>query len=128
MLRGLSDDRVGIAQCPQHMHIRTIESRRVRSLRLSASGEHERIVGDPFAVIELDLRAMETREPDLEGCRELFTELEFTTLLKELAPAPESIKYELIEEPTAEQTATFYAAARQHGTELQLATLTTVLS
>ena len=32
--------------------------------------------------------AMETQEPDLEGCRELFTELEFTTLLKELAPAP----------------------------------------
>src|SRR6202030_3620566 len=31
--------------------------------------------------IELDLHAMETQEPDLEGCRELFTELEFTTLL-----------------------------------------------
>jgi DNA polymerase I len=75
----------------------------------------ELVTIDCHVPIELDLHAMETREPDLEGCRELFTELEFTTLLKELAPAPESIKYDLIEEPTAEQTATFYAAARQHG-------------
>ncbi len=75
----------------------------------------ELVTIDCHVPIELDLHAMETREPDLEGCRELFTEFEFTTLLKELAPAPESIKYELIEEPTAEQTATFYAAARQHG-------------
>ena len=58
---------------------------------------------------------METQEPDLEACRELFTELEFTSMLKELAPAPEASSIELIEEPTAEQTATFYAAARQHG-------------
>ena len=65
--------------------------------------------------IELDLKAMETQEPDLEGCRELFTELEFTTLLKELAPAPESIKYELIEEPTAEQAAAFCTAAHKNG-------------
>ena len=63
--------------------------------------------------IELNLKAMETQEPDLEGCRELFTELEFTTLLKELAPAP--VKYELIEDPTPEQIEAFYAAARKHG-------------
>jgi DNA polymerase-1 len=63
--------------------------------------------------IELDLKAMETQEPDLEGCRELFTELEFTTLLKELAPAP--VKYELFEDPTPEQAAAFYAAARDNG-------------
>jgi DNA polymerase-1 len=63
--------------------------------------------------IELDLKAMETQEPDIEGCRELFTELEFTTLLKELAPAP--VKYELLEDPTPEQAAAFYAAARSNG-------------
>ena len=63
--------------------------------------------------IELDLKAMETQKPDIEGCRELFTELEFTTLLKELAPAP--VEYELIEDPTPEQAAAFYAAARNNG-------------
>ena len=31
--------------------------------------------------------AMETQPPDLEACRELFTELEFTSMLRELAPA-----------------------------------------
>src|SRR4051812_787130 len=75
----------------------------------------ELVTIDCHVPIELDLKAMETQEPDLEACRELFAELEFTTLLKELAPAPESIKYELIEEPTAEQTAAFYAAARKDG-------------
>ena len=68
--------------------------------------------------IELDLKAMETQEPDLEGCRELFTELEFTTLLKELPPP--AIAYELVEEPTAEQIGSFYAAAREHGLSLAL--------
>jgi DNA polymerase-1 len=63
--------------------------------------------------IELDLHAMETQDPDLEGCRELFTELEFTTLLKELAPAATS--YELIDEPSPEQAAAFYSTAREHG-------------
>jgi DNA polymerase-1 len=73
----------------------------------------ELVTIDCHVPIELDLRAMETQEPDLEGCRELFTELEFTTLLKELAPAP--VKYELIEEPTPEQALAFYAAAREKG-------------
>jgi DNA polymerase-1 len=63
--------------------------------------------------VELDLHAMETQEPDIEGCRELFTELEFTSLLKELPPA--AITYELVDEPTADQAAAFYAAAREHG-------------
>jgi DNA polymerase-1 len=68
--------------------------------------------------VELDLHAMETQEPDLEGCRELFTELEFTTLLKELPPA--AIAYQLVDEPSAEQAGTFYAAAREHGFALAL--------
>jgi len=73
----------------------------------------ELVTIDCHVPIELDLQAMETQEPDLEGCRELFTELEFTTLLKELAPAP--VKYELLEDPTPEQAAAFYAAAREKG-------------
>jgi DNA polymerase I len=37
--------------------------------------------------IEYSLEAMRTQPPDNAACRELFTELEFTTLLKELAPS-----------------------------------------
>ena len=65
--------------------------------------------------LEFDLAAMETQEPDADACRELFTELEFTSLLKELAPAASAVKFELIESPSAEQVAAFYAAARKQG-------------
>jgi len=53
--------------------------------------------------IEYSLESMRTQSPDLEACRELFSELEFTTLLKELAPAADAtvITYEL--KPTAVQ-------------------------
>src|SRR5215469_8282100 len=53
--------------------------------------------------IEYSLEAMRTQPPDLAACRDLFTELEFTTLLKELAPAPDAavLTYEL--KPTAVQ-------------------------
>ena len=78
----------------------------------------ELVTIDCHVPVALDLKAMETQEPDVEGCRELFTELEFTTLLKELPPP--AIAYELVDEPTAEQTAAFYAAARTNGFALAL--------
>jgi DNA polymerase-1 len=65
--------------------------------------------------LELDLAAMETQPPDQEACRELFTELEFTSMLRTLAPAEGGPLVEVAEEPTAEQAAAFYAAAREHG-------------
>ena len=65
--------------------------------------------------LELDLHAMETQPPDLEAARALFTELEFTSMLRDLAPAAGGASIELIEEPSAEQTNEFYAAAREHG-------------
>src|SRR6201990_350712 len=40
--------------------------------------------------IEYSLEAMRTQPPDNAACRELFSELEFTTLLKDLAPAAEA--------------------------------------
>jgi DNA polymerase-1 len=70
--------------------------------------------------VELDLTAMQTQDPDLEGCRELFTQLEFTSWLKELAPAESAVKFELIESPTAEQRAAFFAAARVNGFALAM--------
>ena len=39
--------------------------------------------------VDLDLAAMKTGAPDIDALRGLFTELEFTTLLKELLPVVE---------------------------------------
>ncbi len=62
--------------------------------------------------IEYSLDAMRTQPPDNAACRELFSELEFTTLLKELAPAIDNtaITYNL--KPTSEEIARLLAEAR----------------
>ena len=70
--------------------------------------------------VALDLEAMRTQEPDREACRELFTELEFTTLLRELGPAAQAVAAEYVLEPAAEQVAEFLAQAREHGFALAL--------
>src|SRR5271169_4678212 len=57
--------------------------------------------------VPLDLEAMRTQKPDVTACRALFGELEFTTLLKELAPEEEAVKTEFILEPTSEQVEHF---------------------
>jgi DNA polymerase-1 len=75
----------------------------------------ELVTIDSRVPLELDLTALETQLPDIEACRELFTELEFTSMLRELAPSATAVTAELIEEPTAEQAAAFYAAARANG-------------
>jgi DNA polymerase-1 len=62
--------------------------------------------------IEYSLEAMRTQPPDNAACRELFSQLEFTTLLKELAPAVDNtaITYNL--KPTSAELAQFLAEAR----------------
>jgi DNA polymerase-1 len=62
--------------------------------------------------IEYSLDAMRTQPPDNVACRELFSELEFTTLLKELAPAVDNtvITYNL--KPTSAELAQLVAEAR----------------
>jgi DNA polymerase I len=65
--------------------------------------------------LELDLDAMRTLPPDTAACRALFTELEFTTLLKELAPSEEKRTAEYIPEPNAEQLAEFVSEAKAGG-------------
>ncbi len=72
------------------------------------------------APIDFDLDAMRTQEPDTAACRALFTELEFTTLLRELTPAVPTTAIEYILEPTAEQIAAFIAQARKDGFALAL--------
>jgi DNA polymerase-1 len=75
----------------------------------------ELVTIDSHVPLTLDLTAMETQAPDIEACRELFTELEFTSMLRELAPSEIGPAVELIEEPTDEQAAAFYSAARAEG-------------
>jgi DNA polymerase I len=62
--------------------------------------------------IEYSLDEMRTQPPDNAACRELFTELEFTTLLKELAPAVDNtaITYNL--KPTSAEIAQLFTDAR----------------
>jgi len=70
--------------------------------------------------IEYSLDDMRTQAPDLAACRDLFSELEFTTLLKELAPAPDNtvITYEL--KPTAVQLKHLLDEARSLNPETKL--------
>jgi DNA polymerase-1 len=65
--------------------------------------------------IEYSLEAMRTQPVDNAACRALFTELEFTTLLKELAPAAETIASEYKLQATADDLAALLAAARTLG-------------
>jgi DNA polymerase I len=62
--------------------------------------------------IDYDLDDMLTQPPDNAACRELFSELEFTTLLKELAPSVVNapVSYNLV--PTSEQISELLADAR----------------
>ena len=62
--------------------------------------------------VEYTLDAMQTTDPDLTAVRALYTELEFTTLLKEL-PAPETAKVDYKLNPTAADIEALLTAARQ---------------
>jgi DNA polymerase-1 len=75
----------------------------------------ELVTIDCHVPLALDLAAMVTQPQDLEACRELFTELEFTSMLKDLGPAAGGFLAEIAEEPTTEQAAAFYASAREDG-------------
>lgn len=64
--------------------------------------------------MDLNLDQMQTRTPDLAASRELFAELEFTTLLKEIG-AEEKPKQtvEMVLEPTLDELKALLAEARQ---------------
>src|SRR5579863_2028252 len=62
---------------------------------------------DSRVTLKLDLATMQTQPPDIEACRELFTELEFTSMLRDLAPSEAGPAIELIERPTDKQSAAF---------------------
>jgi len=71
--------------------------------------------------LELNLDEMRTQPRDVSACRALFTELEFTTLLKELAPAELSHPVEYVTAPTDDDIAEFIREARANGFALAVA-------
>ncbi|MGB7188856.1 MAG: 5'-3' exonuclease H3TH domain-containing protein, partial [Acidobacteriaceae bacterium] len=68
--------------------------------------------------LELDLDAMRTQEPDARACRALFTELEFTTMLKDLGQAEETRTAQYVAEPGADEVREFWREAREKGFSL----------
>ncbi|WP_263368080.1 DNA polymerase I [Edaphobacter bradus] len=62
--------------------------------------------------IEFSLDEMRTQSPDIPACRELFSELEFTTLLKELAPAADNTPVNYNTSPTESEIKALLAEAR----------------
>lgn len=65
--------------------------------------------------VELDVEAMRTGDSDTDALRSLFTELEFSTLLKELAPATEVKEVHYSETRTAADVEAILTAARRTG-------------
>jgi DNA polymerase-1 len=62
--------------------------------------------------IDYSIDDMLTQSPDNAACRELFSELEFTTLLKDLAPAADNTPINYNTKPTPEEIAAVLAEAR----------------
>ena len=65
--------------------------------------------------IEFSIEAMRTRPVDNAACRALFTELEFTTLLKDLAPDVDAMVTTYSVKATAEELVKLLAEAREAG-------------
>ncbi len=69
--------------------------------------------------LTLDLEQMRTQTPDVAACRVLFNELEFTTMLKELAPE-EAAPLEVLSSPSREEISRFMELARAGGFSLAI--------
>jgi DNA polymerase-1 len=70
---------------------------------------------DSNVPIELDLAAMRMGEPDVDALRALFTELEFSSLLKELLPVAEVRETHYSEAKSAADVQTVIATAIKNG-------------
>jgi DNA polymerase-1 len=65
--------------------------------------------------VSLDLEKMLTQPPDVSACRALFNELEFTSMLKELAPEEQATPLTTILDPPPEEVSRFVQAAQGKG-------------
>ncbi|MGH9518576.1 MAG: DNA polymerase, partial [Terriglobales bacterium] len=74
----------------------------------------ELVTIDTHVPLALNLAEMETQLPDLAACRELFTELEFTSMLREIS-SDEAPVATHIEAPTEAQVVEALQAARANG-------------
>ncbi len=70
---------------------------------------------DTNVPVELDVEAMRVGDPDIDALRELFTELEFTSLLKELLPVVEVTDAHYDEAKSAEDVDRVLKAVRADG-------------
>ncbi|HLZ40888.1 MAG TPA: DNA polymerase I [Candidatus Sulfotelmatobacter sp.] len=70
---------------------------------------------DTNVPVELDIDSMRVGEPDLDALRALFTELEFTSLLKELLPLSEVIETHYIEATSAAEVEAVLRAVKADG-------------
>ncbi|HEY0308207.1 MAG TPA: 5'-3' exonuclease H3TH domain-containing protein, partial [Acidobacteriaceae bacterium] len=71
--------------------------------------------------IDFDLHGMRTQEIDADACRELFSELEFTTLLKDLAPPKvDMTPITFNTQPTESDIAALLERARKGGLALTI--------
>jgi DNA polymerase-1 len=71
--------------------------------------------------LSLNLEEMRTQPPDVNACRTLFTELEFTTLLKDLAPSEVKQSVVYLIAPAPHDIAEFVRDARTNGFALAVA-------
>jgi DNA polymerase-1 len=71
---------------------------------------------DTNVPVDLDVEAMRAGEPDVDALRSLFTELEFTSLLKELLPVVEVTDARYAEAKSAEDVESVLAALGAAGT------------
>ncbi len=83
----------------------------------------ELVTIDTAVPIEYSIEEMRTQPIDVAACRMLFAELEFTTLLKELAPVEDTTAVELVARPTEQQIAAVLGEARRPGGGLAVAIL-----
>jgi DNA polymerase-1 len=65
--------------------------------------------------VSLNLGDMVTQAPDVSACRALFNELEFTTMLKELAPEEQTKPLTILREPSPADVSHFVEQARSAG-------------
>ena len=65
--------------------------------------------------VPLNLDDMLTQAPDVSACRALFNELEFTTMLKELAPDEQEMPLSVMVDPSPEEVTRFVGLARGQG-------------
>ena len=70
--------------------------------------------------LTLDLEEMRTQTPDVAACRVLFNELEFTSMLKELAPEKQAIPLEILFSPGEAEIRRFFDLARAGGFSLAI--------